>query len=95
MNSNGKYIYMALSTKMSQLGHYETIHTHGNVHLESSSRADSPENDFIDNVQNNKKVIKIEIHILSNTLVDSFKLQGHILLHKLELRLDLTTGESP
>jgi hypothetical protein len=59
MISNDKYIYMALSTKMSQLGHYEIIRTHGNVHLERSSRAYSPEDDFIDNVQNNKKVIKI------------------------------------
>jgi len=67
----------------------------GKVHWERSSRAKSCENDFIDNVYNNKKVIKIEKHIVSNILVDSYKLQGHILLHKLELRLDTTTGENP
>jgi hypothetical protein len=66
----------------------------GKVHWERSSRAKSRENDFIDNVYN-KKVIKIEKHIVSNILVDSYKLQGHILLHKLELRLDMTTGENP
>jgi hypothetical protein len=65
----------------------------GKVHWERSSRAKSRENDFIDNVYN--KVIKIEKHIVSNILVDSYKLQGHILLHKLELRLDMTTGENP
>jgi hypothetical protein len=33
---------------MSQLGHYETICTFGNVHWERSTRAKSRENDFID-----------------------------------------------
>ena len=43
-------IFVALSTKMSQLGHYETIRIRGNMHWERSSRAKSHENDFIDNV---------------------------------------------
>ena len=42
--------WMAFSTKMSQLGHYETIRTLGKVHWERSSWAKSRENDFIDNV---------------------------------------------
>jgi hypothetical protein len=41
---------MALSTNMSQLGHYDTIRTLGKVHWERSSQAKSRENDFIDNV---------------------------------------------
>jgi hypothetical protein len=49
---------MGLSTKMSQLGHYETIRTFGNVHWEHSSRAKSREYDLIDSVWNNKMVIK-------------------------------------
>ena len=80
---------------MSQLGHYETIRTNGNVHWELSSRANPCENDIIDNVQNNKKVIKIEYRIVSNTLVDSYKLQGHILLYKIKLSPNVTTGVHP
>jgi hypothetical protein len=34
---------MGLSTKMSQLGHYETIRTLGNVHWERTPRAKSRE----------------------------------------------------
>jgi hypothetical protein len=40
-------IKMALSTKMSQLGHYETIRTFGNVHWEHSTRVKSHENNSI------------------------------------------------
>ena len=40
--------FLALLTKMSQLGHYETIRTDGNVHWERSSRANPREIVIID-----------------------------------------------
>ena len=39
---------MALLTKMSQLGHYETIRSDGNVHWEHNSRANPHEIVIID-----------------------------------------------
>ena len=39
---------MALLTKMSQLSHYETIRTDGNMHWERSSRANPREIIIID-----------------------------------------------
>ena len=45
---------------MSQLGHYETIRTNGNVHWERSLRANPREIVIIDKDKNKKKVIKIE-----------------------------------
>jgi hypothetical protein len=65
------------------------------VTWERSSRAKSRENDFNDNVKNNKEVIKIEKHIVSNISVDSYMRQGHILLHKLEPRFDPNHGWKP
>ena len=51
---------MALVTKMSKLGHYETIRTYGNVHWKHSSRANPHKIVIIDKDKNKKKVIKIE-----------------------------------
>ena len=51
---------LALLTKMSQLGHYETIRTDGNVHWERSSRVNPREIAIIDKVYNKRKVIKIK-----------------------------------
>jgi hypothetical protein len=36
-------LYMGILTKMSQLGHYESIRTHGNVHWERDSRVNTRE----------------------------------------------------
>ena len=41
---------MGLLTKMSQLGHYEIIHTDGNVHWERSSQVNPREIAIIDKV---------------------------------------------
>ena len=46
----GFFIFMALFTKMSQLGHYETIRTDGNVHWERSSQVNPCEIAIIDKV---------------------------------------------
>jgi hypothetical protein len=86
---NGK---MRLSTKMSQLGHYETIRTSRNVHWERASQAKSRENQFIYNVENNLKIMKREKQIVLEMSGDSNMIHGHILLCKPPLRFNPNHG---